>query len=42
MIIGMDFLKKYKCKIDLEDDSLEIGKQDKVFAVMKGDVGDHQ
>ena len=37
MIIGMDFLKKYKCKIDLEDDSLEIGKQDKVFAVMKGD-----
>ena len=41
MIIGMDFLKKYKCKIDPEDDSLEIGKQDKVFVVMKGDVGDH-
>ena len=38
MIIGMDFLKKHKCKIDLEDDSLEIGRHDKVFAVMKGDT----
>ena len=38
MILGMDFLKKHKCKIDLEDDSLEIEKRDKVFAVMKGDT----
>ena len=38
MIIGMDFLKKHKCKIDLEDDSLEISRHDKVFAVMKGDT----
>ena len=28
MILGMDFLKKHKCKIDLEDDSLEIEKRD--------------
>ena len=38
MILGMDFLTKHKCKIDLKDDSLEIEKRDKVFAVMKGDT----
>ena len=38
MILGLDFLKMNKCKINLEDDSLELNGTEKIFAVMKGET----
>ena len=35
MILGLDFLKQHKCRIDLED-SLEMQNGDKIYATMKG------
>ena len=40
MILGLDFLKMNKCKINLEDDSLELNGTEKIFAVMKGETSD--
>ena len=40
MILGLDFLKKKQCKINLEDDSLELNGTEKIFAVMKGEKSD--
>ena len=36
MILGLDFLKSNKWKIDLEDDSLEMANGDKIYATMEG------
>ena len=40
MIRGLDFLKKNQCKINLEDDLLELNGTEKIFAVMKGEKSD--
>ena len=40
MILGLDFLKMNKCKINLEDDSLELNGTEKIFVVMKGETSD--
>ena len=40
IILGLDFLKMNKCKINLEEDSLELNGMEKIFAVMKGETSD--
>ena len=40
MILGLDFLKTNQCKINLEDDSLELNGNEKIFAVMKDEKSD--
>ena len=36
MILGLNFLKQHKCRIDLEEDSLEMQNGDNIYATMKG------